>query len=149
EARLVDASPACDGHRRAERGVTGEGQLLARGPDPVAVVGPVRLGTLHERRLGETHLPGEGEHPVLAHAVSMIDQGEAVHGERTLREDVEPGEPMLHADMIAIAVRQQSTVCLHPNEKGETWTRATQWPTRSTIPTGTSTESPASFDSSR
>jgi hypothetical protein len=85
-----------DGDRRAEGRMPGEGQLAHDGPDAVAVVG-ARLGrALDEAGLRELRLTREGEHRRVVDAVGMVDDGEAVAGERARREDVEPRQALGH-----------------------------------------------------
>ena len=85
--------------------MTGEGKLLVRIPDPVAVVGALGRGRLHEGRLGEPRLLRQGEHDLVADVVRVGDHRQPVAGQRPLREDVEPGDPMGHAQMMAILRR--------------------------------------------
>jgi hypothetical protein len=104
EARHLQAAPAGYGDRGAERGVPGEGDLHLHGEDPVPVVGPLGARRLHEGGLGEACLPRHGEHRLVADAISVIDHGQAISGQRPLGEDVQPGDPVGHAHMIAIAI---------------------------------------------
>ena len=76
-----------DRHGGAQRRVAGERDLLGRRPDAVAVVGD--LGGLHEGRLDQAGLLREGEHDLVAHAVGVVHDREAVAGQRTVGEDVE------------------------------------------------------------
>ena len=94
--RLALARARRDGDRRAERRVPGEGQLAHDRPDAVAVVG-ARLGRgLDEGRLRELRLAREGEHRRVVDAVGVVDDGEAVAGQRPRREDVEPRQALGH-----------------------------------------------------
>jgi hypothetical protein len=64
--------------------------------------------------VSEPHLLGDGDHRLVADAVGAVDHRQPVARQRAFREDIEPGDPMRHVDMIPILIRG----------KGESWTRA-------------------------
>src|SRR5262249_46515415 len=141
EARLAEPAPASHRHGGAERRMPREGELLVRVPDPVAGVGSLRAGRLHEGRLGEARLLGQGEHRLIPDAVRAADHGQPVAGQRAVGEDVEPGDRVVHAHIIAPEIRGPPPPLGFASGKeisnlgSETWTRSTRSPTTWTIRT--------------
>ena len=100
-ARLPPPLPAGDRDRGAQRRVPREGELLARRPDPVEVVGAPDRRRLHEGRLREAGLAREGEHHLLVDPVGVVDDREPVADQRALGEYVQEGDAARHRAIFA------------------------------------------------
>ena len=128
ETTLVGQHP-----RRADRGMSGEGQLAARGEDAHAVVGALGAAFVgrrqHEARLGDVHLTGECLHLVVREAIRVGEDRERVALKRTIGEYVDLAEAIRtnHPASLGIARRTGA-----PGTLGPYWTRWTGDPRMAT-----------------